>query len=85
MLQTDTTTVQVEYYAILREQRGCSRERVVTSAKTAADLYDELQTKHGFSLPAPALRVAINGEFQPWTTELRTEDVVVFLPPVAGG
>lgn len=85
MRQTDTKAVQVEYYAILREQRGSARERVVTGAKTAADLYEELRTKHGFSLPALALRVAINGEFQPWTTELGTEDLVVFLPPVAGG
>jgi molybdopterin synthase sulfur carrier subunit len=80
-----TLTVHVQYFAILREQRGLSRESLTTSAATAVELYTELQARHGFSLPADRLRVAINDEFMAWSTPLRDGAAVVFIPPVAGG
>lgn len=78
-------TVQVKYFAVLREQAGCSAESVRTSARTAADLYAELKTQHDFTLPREFLKVAVNGEFADWTSPLATGDEVVFIPPVAGG
>ena len=78
-------TVEVEYFAILREQRSLARERLATDAATAADLYAELRARHGFTLPTEFLRVAVNDEFAPWTTALREGDRLVFIPPVAGG
>ncbi len=78
-------TVSVQYYAILREQRGCRSEEITTTASTAAELYDELKKKHGFSLSADSLRVAINDEFTEWETSLKSGDTVIFIPPVAGG
>lgn len=77
--------IHVQYFAILREQRGLSRETLSTTAATAVDLYTELQAKHGFSLPADRLRVAINDEFMAWSAPLRDGAAVVFIPPVAGG
>lgn len=78
-------TVQVKYFAVLREQAGCSAESVQTLARTAADLYAELKTKHDFTLPAEFLKVAVNGEFAEWTSPLAAGDEIVFIPPVAGG
>jgi molybdopterin converting factor subunit 1 len=78
-------TVRVRYFAILREQRGLDEETITTGASTAADLYEELRGLHRFTLPGDRLRVAINDEFEPWDTQLREADVVVFIPPVAGG
>jgi molybdopterin synthase sulfur carrier subunit len=78
-------TVIVRYFAALREQRGVDEERVDTSAATARELYEELRALHGFSLTADRLRVAVNDEFGPWTSEVRAGDSLVFLPPVAGG
>jgi molybdopterin synthase sulfur carrier subunit len=75
----------VQYFAILREQRGEARETVSTQANTAGELYEELRARHGFSLPAERLRAAVNDEFAPWTAALRDGDTLVFLPPVAGG
>lgn len=77
--------IHVQYFAILREQRGLSRETLSTTAATAVDLYAELQARHGFSLPADRLRVAINDEFTAWSAPLRDGAAVVFIPPVAGG
>jgi molybdopterin converting factor subunit 1 len=75
----------VRYFAILREQRGLDDETMTTAASTAADLYEELRLRHRFTLRADRIRVAINDEFQPWTTAVRDGDALVFIPPVAGG
>ncbi len=85
----DTTptvkTVRVEYFAALREQRGADREQIQTSADTPRALYEELRTRHGFSLPHSVLTVAVNEEMSDWDVSLQPGDTVVFLPPVAGG
>ena len=78
-------SVRVQYFAILREERGQARETVSTGANTAGELYEELGSRHGFTLPAERLRAAVNDEFAPWTAALRDGDTLVFLPPVAGG
>lgn len=77
--------IQVQYFAVLREQRGTSQETLTTSAKTAKDLYQELKDKHNFKIPIELLKVAVNNEFKDWNTELQSNDSVVFIPPVAGG
>ena len=78
-------TIRVGYFAILREQRGLGSETVSTGASTAAGLYEELRALHRFTLPVDRLRVAINDNFEPWCTEVREGDLVVYIPPVAGG
>jgi molybdopterin converting factor subunit 1 len=78
-------TVRVCYFAVLRDQRGLDEERVVTGAATVAELYQELQRLHGFTLSADRLRVAVNDEFEPWSAVVRDADSIVFIPPVAGG
>ena len=78
-------TVHIQYFAILREQRGVARETLSTSATTTAALYDELRTRHGFSLPRDRVRAAVDESFDAWDTPLRDGQTVVFIPPVAGG
>ena len=80
-----TKTVQIQYFAVLREQRGLSEERVSTAAATLAALYEELRARHGFALPGDRVRAALNGDFAPASTLLRDGDSLVFIPPVAGG
>ena len=78
-------TIHIQYFALLREQRGLAREAVATAAPDAATLYGELQQQHGFTLPVDRLRVAVNGEFVPWPAPLSGGEQLVFIPPVAGG
>jgi molybdopterin converting factor small subunit len=78
-------TIHLQYFALLREQRGLGGEQLQTQAATAGQLYEELRQRHGFTLPAERLRVAVDGEFAPWSTPLADGAQIVFIPPVAGG
>ena len=77
--------VRVSYFALLRDEAGCAEERVTTASTTAGELYAELQERYRLSLPRERLRVAINANFADWETVLADGDLVVFIPPVAGG
>ncbi len=77
--------IQVQYFAGLREQAGRGEEKIETSADTPAALYRELCRRHGFTLPAEGLKVAINDDFAAWNTPLKDGVRVVFIPPFAGG
>ncbi len=78
-------TLHVQYFAILREQRGLGEEKLATPAATPAALYEELRARHGFTLPGDRVRAAVNDVFVGSHTNLREGDRVVFIPPVAGG
>ena len=78
-------TLDVHYFAILREQRGQSQEKLTTAAATPAALYEELRARHGFTLPTNRVRAAVNDAFVDAASPLRDGDRVVFIPPVAGG
>jgi molybdopterin converting factor subunit 1 len=80
-----TLPVRLEYFALLREQRGLDAETVETAATTARALYRELAASHGFTLPEARVRVAVNNAFASWDRALAANDTVVFIPPVAGG
>ncbi|HUR56790.1 MAG TPA: MoaD/ThiS family protein [Opitutaceae bacterium] len=77
--------VTVQYFAILREQRGVAQETLATAAATPAGLYDELRARHRFTLPGDRVRAAVNDEFVDSAAALKEGDRVVFIPPVAGG
>jgi molybdenum cofactor guanylyltransferase len=78
-------TVQIQYFALLREQANKRDEKLQTTATTARDLYTELASRYGFTLAPEQLKVAINTRFCDWLTPLNNNDAVVFIPPVAGG
>ena len=84
-MHDQTKTIQIQYFALLREERGLTQETIKTDLATARQLFDELKTKHHFSLGQERLNLAVNEEFQPWDTFLKDGDEVVFIPPVAGG
>ncbi|MFI5336841.1 MAG: MoaD/ThiS family protein [Opitutales bacterium] len=77
--------LHVRFFALLREQAGCSVLEVGTTARTPAGLYAELQQQHGLAFPAALLRVSINERYAEMGTPLSAGDRVVFIPPVAGG
>lgn len=78
-------SIHVEYYALLREERGVSSETVETGAETPEALYAHLRERHGLGPRQELLLVAVNNVFSGWDTPLRDGDAVGFLPPVSGG
>lgn len=77
-------TVTVRYFAVLREQRGRSEERVeVPEGTTLAQLYARLFPPG----PAGVLPVAFarNLAYEPGDTPIADGDEVAFIPPVGGG
>jgi sulfur-carrier protein len=78
--------VNVNYFAILREQAGKSEELIdIPESYCVSDLYGQLADKYGFQLGREDIRAAINDEFTPLDTMLHDRDHVTFIPPVAGG
>ena len=78
-------SVDVLYFAKLREARGLDEERVETLACTPAGLYEELRFRHRLPLEIDSLRAARNGDFCAWDEAIADGDEIVFIPPVAGG
>ena len=80
-----STTVEVLYFAALRDAAGFAGERVRTEAADLAALYAELQARHRLPFPQRQLRVAVDGEFARWDDAPRAGSTVAFIPPVSGG
>jgi len=85
MTGSTAMTIHVQYFAILREQRGLSEETIQTAVDTAGDLYADLRASHHFSLPIERMKVVVNETFVDWEHPLTEGDRIVFVPPVAGG
>ncbi|AOX15927.1 MoaD/ThiS family protein [Kozakia baliensis] len=77
--------IDLEYFAILRDQAGRQKETRETNAASLAALYDELTDAYGFTLSRARLRVAVNAAFSTWEQPVNEGDIVVFIPPVSGG
>lgn len=77
-------SITVLYFASLRDAAGRDSEQLALPASLRG-LYEELRGRHGFSLPADRLRVAVDGAFAAWDAPLRDGCEVAFIPPVSGG
>ncbi len=76
--------VQVQYFAMLRERRGCAAETVqIQPGTTAADLYAILFP------PGPdgmlPVMFAVNHQYVSKDQALVDADEVAFIPPLGGG
>jgi molybdopterin converting factor small subunit len=80
-----TRRIHLRYYGALQELFGRHEECLETSATTPAELWNILNEGRTRTFPAANLRVAIGHNFAEWQTDLKDNDLVVFIPPVAGG
>lgn len=83
------TKVSVLYFAWVRERVGESSEVLETTAKTVADLVDELSAREdryalAFS-DRSVLRVALDQELSDFDASLSGVREVAFFPPMTGG
>ncbi|MFC0280279.1 molybdopterin converting factor subunit 1 [Falsigemmobacter intermedius] len=82
-------TLDLLYFAWVRERIGEARERVETEAATVADLVAELAAREpryalAFS-DLTALRVALDQELSEFDAPLAGVREVAFFPPMTGG
>jgi molybdopterin converting factor small subunit len=77
--------ININYYALFREQAECSGEVVETTSGDAIELFEALKKRYDFSMDRAHVRLAVNDAFVGWDFQLNDGDQVVFIPPVAGG
>lgn len=82
---SQTRHITVKFFALLREQAGCSELALETVAPSPADLYEELMNSRGLTVPRNILSFAVNEKYAPADAPLNDGDRVAFIPPVAGG
>jgi len=80
-----SVTLDVLYFAALRDAAGIAGELVETSAPDLAALYAELHARHALPFAQQQLRVAVDGGFTDWNAVPRSGSTVAFIPPVSGG
>jgi molybdopterin synthase sulfur carrier subunit len=82
-------TIQLRYFAAIREAIGTGAERINTSAATLAALRDELIARGGAHAEAlargKAVRVSLNQTMADESAALSDGAEVAFFPPVTGG
>jgi molybdopterin synthase sulfur carrier subunit len=82
-------TLQVLYFAWLRERIGHGRETIKTEAATVAELVEELRGREERYAAAfadmAAVRAAVDQELVPLETPLAGAREVAFFPPMTGG
>lgn len=82
-------TVQVRYFASLREALGICSEAVTTQAPTVGALQQELAARGGpyaeVLAPGRAVRVALGQVMSSNDVRLTAGAEVAFFPPVTGG
>jgi sulfur-carrier protein len=77
--------VNIQYFAMLKERRGCSNEEISVEEVDIQSLYKELDEKYNFKLTEKDLKFAVNDNFVSSEYVLKNGDDIVFIPPVGGG
>ena len=93
-------TVSVEHYVVISEAGGVKKERIEIEGSTLSDLIEELASRYGRKFKKLVVKrntnalqsgviVSINGvdarSVGGLNAKIGDDDVVTFLPPVAGG
>jgi molybdopterin converting factor subunit 1 len=78
-------SLTIRYFALFRENAGTGEETVSLEAETAADVFKQMESRHGSSEPQGHCKVAINDEMADWDAKVSDGDTILLFPPVAGG
>jgi molybdopterin synthase sulfur carrier subunit len=78
--------ITVKYFASLRDKAGVSEEKMeISSEENLSRIYEILSSRYKFPLKAKEVKFAVNNEYVDDSYRLLENDVLVFIPPVAGG
>lgn len=78
--------VTVLFFAQLSEiSQKTEAQYYIQAQETALSLYQRIRAEYEFPFETSQLRAACNHCFCDWETVLKDQDIVAFIPPVAGG
>lgn len=78
--------ITIKYFASLREKAGKKEEVFnISSKESLSEIYQSLASRYDFPLNSQQVKFAVNNEYVEDQYQLKENDVVVFIPPVAGG
>jgi molybdopterin synthase sulfur carrier subunit len=78
--------ITIKYFASLREKSQRNEEELQVSAEESlTKIYQTLASRYDFPLSTRQVKFAVNNEYVEDQYQLKENDVVVFIPPVAGG
>jgi molybdopterin converting factor small subunit len=75
----------VQYFAELAEVAGCSEEVIESTSSNLNEIYAQLQNRYGFRFAANSLKPVCNDALVGWNAQIKSGDVIAFLPPFSGG
>lgn len=78
-------SINIKYFAMLRDKTKIESETIEVNVKTYKDLYQELKIKYGFDVSEDLIQVAQNNKFVTLESEIQDQATIAFIPPVAGG
>lgn len=78
--------ITIKYFASLREKAQKSQEEMeISPEESLSKIYETLSSRYDFPLSSRQVKFAVNNEYVDDQYQLKENDVVVFIPPVAGG
>ena len=78
--------IKIKYFASLREKAQKSEEVIqLEKNKKLSDIYEELTNTYHFNYAPYEIKFAVNNTYVSDEYELQNNDVLAFIPPVAGG
>lgn len=81
------TAIEVKFFGPLRGVVGCDALRIdVPSPASGDEAFEVLASLHpGLRQWRAVLRLAVNLEYVPFSTVLKSNDEISLIPPVSGG
>ncbi len=77
--------MKIRYFALLKDHIKKSEEEFSESFSTPLEAFNFIKKKYNLPLEANQIRIAVNDEFANLESKISENDVLVFIPPVAGG
>lgn len=78
--------ITIRYFASLREKSQRHEEKLeISPDESLSKIYQTLASRYDFPLSSQQVKFAVNNEYVENHYQLKENDVVVFIPPVAGG
>jgi molybdopterin converting factor subunit 1 len=77
--------IKTSYFAAIREAIGKDGEELNVDCSTPFELFESLREIYSLEIDEKHLKFAVNEEYVAFDYRLKENDIVVFIPPVAGG